>query len=241
MSLGAGLLALALLVQPRPVYHWRDAQGQPHVTDTPPPPGAAVVEAPPPPALEPGTSALPAPRHGRPVRQREAGLSPVQRAAWEAVDQRLALARSRNDTRILKAVADSLVDDCLWNGGLWARPVLPVLAVALLGLLGWWLALGQGLALRVPILGAFLLLGLAFGQVLLATFLYQPQARRLRQNLELLELHLGGRDLSPANEALLLHRYQAVENAAHALQPPWRFPAEVAALRRDVKRVVIDP
>ena len=235
-----GLMALLLLPQPRPMYHWRDAQGQLHVTDAPPPPDAVMVRMPSASSAiqpEPPGAARPA----RPVRAREAGLSPVQRAAWQALDQRMALARSRNDPRTLEAIADSLVDDCLWNGGLWARPILPVLAIAVMGLLGWWLALAQGLALRIPILTGFLLLGMAFGQMLLAVFLYQPQAYRLRRNLALLEVHLGGPDLSPAHAALLQQRYRALQEGAGTFQPPWRFPAEVLALRHALKQVVVDP
>ena len=241
MGLAAGLLTLALLVQTRPVYHWRDAQGQPHVTNTPPPPGAEVMDAPPPQAVVPGTPD-PAyrPRANRIPRDHEL-LSPAQRAAWRDLDQHLADARSRNDLRTLEAIPDSLIDDCLWGSGLWALPLLPLLSVGLMALLGWWLALGLAPGLRIPVISAFLLLGMAFGQLLLASFLYHPQALRLRQNLELLELHLGGREVSAAHEALLQERYRALERAAEPLQPPWRFPLETARIRREMKRVVVDP
>ena len=71
VTLAPGLLALALLLPQkpppqRPMYQWRDAGGQVHVTNTPPPPGAEpVVEPPPPPAVEPGRpegQAMPYPR-----------------------------------------------------------------------------------------------------------------------------------------------------------------------------------
>lgn len=241
MSLAAGLLALALLAQPRPMYHWKDAQGQPHVTNTPPPPGAELVEAPPPPAVEPGRPDPPFRPRAKRSGLRVADLSPAQQAAWKALDQHMAKARERKDTRTLAAVSDSLIDDCLWGGGLWALLLLPLLSIALLGLLGWWLALGLGTGARLPLLGGFLLAGAAFGQLLLASFLFHPQAQRLRENLELLEVHLGGKVVSSANQALLQQRFKAVEDAADPIQPPWRFPARVADLRRDMRRVVVDP
>jgi hypothetical protein len=198
------------------------------------------MEAPPPPAVEPGQSE----RRPRPIQDHHASpssLTPAQQAAWRALDRRLAQARSQQDTHTLEAIADSLVDDCLWGRGLWAIAFLPVLSVVLLGLLGWWLALGLGSGARMPLLGGFLLLGTAFGQLLLASFLYYPQSVRLRQNLEQLEHHLGGPALRPANQELLQRRCRDLDQAAGLLQPPWRFPARVVELRRDLKQVVVDP
>ena len=242
MILAPGLLALALLVQPKQVYQWRDAKGQPHVTNTPPPPGAELMEPPPPSAVaegRPGSAGRPrSPR----MDHRRAALSSAQQAAWRALEARLAGARAQHDRLTLEAVTDSLINESLWGGGLWAIPLLPALSVTLMGLLGWWLALGLRPGTQLPVVGGFLLLGLAFGQILLASFLYHPQAQRLRENMELLELHNGSlREVRPENQALLQRRYQAVEDAADPLQPPWRFPAQVAALRRDVQRVMVDP
>ncbi len=247
MTLASGLLALALLLPQkpppqRPMYQWRDAGGQVHVTNTPPPPGAEpVVEPPPPPAVEPGHPEPPFRPKANRSDQLKGELSPTQKAAWRALEEHLTKARGRNDRRTVEAVTDSLIDDCLWGSGLWAVPLLPVLSLALMGLLGWWLALGLGAGTRIPILAGFVLLGLAFGQLLLASFLYHPQALRLRQNMELLELHSGGKELRPANQARLVERYRALEAAADPLQPPWRFPLQVAALRRDMKQVMVDP
>jgi hypothetical protein len=241
----AGLLVLALLGQAQPhTYYWRDAAGQTHITNTPPPPDAEVLEAPPPPAVEPGKTIRP-----EMVRQstslgghRQVTLSPVQRQAWGALDEHLAKARSQGDRQTLEAVADSLISDCLWGNGLWAMPAAPILTLALMGFLGWWLAIGLRPGLHAPLVAGFLLLGLALGHLVLNVFLYHPQAVRLRQNLELLEQHLGtDRALRPDHHKRLLQRYQALEQAADPLQLPWRFPLEVRTLRTAMKQVMVEP
>jgi hypothetical protein len=169
-------------------------------------------------------------------------LSPVQQQAWSVLDERLAKARSEGDHGTLEAVADSLINDCLWGHGLRAMPVAPVLTVALMGLLGWWLAIGLRPGLHAPLVAGFLMLGLALGHLVLNVFLYHHQAVRLRQNLELLEQHLGtGMALRPDHQRLLQQRYQALEQAADPLQPPWRFPLEVRTLRAVMKQVMVDP
>ena len=242
MTLAAGLLALALLVQPREVYHWRDAKGQPHVTNTPPPPGAERVEAPPPPAVEPGHPEPPIHPKTSKMDRRRGTLSAAQQESWRALDQFLTSARQRGDSQTLQAVVDSLVSDSLWGSGLWAIPLLPILSITLMGLLGWWLALGLKPGSQLPLVGGFLLLGLAFGQILLASFLYHPQAERLRQNMELLELHMGGgKEPRPEAQARLQQCYQNLERSADPLQLPWRFPGQVGILRREMKKVMVDP
>jgi hypothetical protein len=237
------LATLALLGQPSRTYYWRDAAGQTHITNTPPPPEAELLEPPPPPAVERGR-----PGHRiQPLRQSEnregipVVLNPAQQQAWEALDQHLIKARAAGDTRTLEAVANSLIHDCLWGNGLWAMPILPILSLVLMGLMGWWLALGLNPSFRNPMVGGFLVLGLAFGHLLLNIFLYHPQSARLRQNLELLERHMGGRAPRPERHTQLQERYQALEQAAEPTQVPWRFPAEVEALRETVKRVMVDP
>ena len=244
MIRAAGLMVLAtlaLLGQPSRTYYWRDAAGQTHITNTPPPPGAENLEPPPPPAVELGKPGARRPDEGRGTRP-PAVLDPVQRQAWTALDAHLAKARATGDRRTLEAVADSLLQDCLWGSGLWAMPALPVLVLVLMGLMGWWLALGLAPNLRIPIVSGFFLLGLAFGHLLLSTFLYHPQSLRLRQNLELLENNLGtGRPLRPEGHALLQKRYLALEAAAEPTQAPWRFPGEVQALRETVKQVMVEP
>ena len=88
----------------------------------------------------------------------------------------------------------------------------------------------------------FLLLGLGFGHVLLHAFLYHPQASRLRQNLELLEQHMGtGKALRPEHRALLQQRYKALDQAADPFQSSWRFQEEVRSLRAALKQVMVEP
>jgi hypothetical protein len=241
----AGLLVLALLGQAAPrTYYWRDAAGQTHITNTPPPSDAEILDSPPPPAVERGRT-----HHPEVVRQstslgghRQVPLSPVQQEAWMALDGRLAKARSEGDQRTPAVVADSIISDCLWGHGLWAMPAAPVLTVALMGLLGWWLAIGLRPSLHLPLIAGFLLLGLGLGHLLLNVFLYHPQALRLRQNLELLEQHLGtGQAPRQDHQRLLQERYQAVEQAADPLLPPWRFPLEVRSLRAAMKQVMVEP
>lgn len=245
MIAAAGLLVLALLGQDQPrTYYWRDATGQTHMTNTPPPADAEILEPPPPPAMEPGRAGV-----LEPIRQSahrgehsQVVLTPVQRQAWEALNDRLAKARAEGDRATLEAATDSLIGNCLWGSGLWAMPALPLLSVLLMGLMGWWLALGLRPGFQIPLVGGFLVLGLAFGHLLLSVFLYHPQAVRLCQTLELLEHHMGtGKALRPEHRALLKQRYQTLEQTAEPLQVPWRFPAEVKVLRETMKQVMVEP
>ncbi|WP_306590547.1 DUF4124 domain-containing protein [Geothrix sp. 21YS21S-4] len=245
MTLGAALLLLALAGPSPRTYYWRDPAGQVHITNTPPPADAEILQGAPSLAMEsrkagaaetpalrkPGADLLPSPE-----------LSPAQAETWAALDAHLARARAEGNRRALEAAADSLIDDSLWGGGLWMRPALPLLSVALLGLMGWWLALGAQPSVRLPLLGGFLLAGLALGHLLLTLFLYHPQAVRLRRNLELLERHMGaGRPPSPERRALLQRGYGAVDRAGEPTEVPWRFPQEVAVLRDTVKQVMVEP
>jgi hypothetical protein len=240
-----GLLVLALLGQAQPsTYYWRDAAGQTHITNTPPPPDAEVLQAPPPPAVEPGKASRPEavrPSGGLDG-QSQVQLSPGQQQAWKTLEEHLAKARSEGDRQTLQAVADSLISDCLWGQGLRAMPIALLLTVALLGLLGWWFALGLRASLRAPLIAGSLLLGLILAQLLLNVLLYRPQAARLHQNMVLLEQHLGrGKALRPEHHRLLQQHYQALKQAADPLQPPWRFPMEVKALRATLKQVMVEP
>ena len=139
-------------------------------------------------------------------------------------------------------LTDALIQDCLWGSGLWAMPALPVISVLLLGLLGWWVALGLRPTFHVPLMVGFLVLGLLSGHLLLNGFLYHPQAVRLRQNLERLEHHMGtGKALRPEQRALMQQRYLALEQATEPFSAPWRFPAEVKVLREAMKKVMVEP
>jgi len=243
--IAAGLLIVALVGQPQPrTYTWRDSAGQTHITNTPPPADAVILEPPPPPAVGPGQpdQSESARRNTGRADHRPVWLNPPQQKAWQALDQRLAQARAQGDRPAIEAVTDALIQDSLWGQGLWALPAAPLLAVALMGLLGWWLALGLRAGARLPVLAGFTLLGLVLGHLLLHAFLYHRQALRLRQNLELLEQHLGtGQSMRPEYRALLQQRYQALDQAAAPTQPPWRFPAEVEVLRRAMRQVMVEP
>ena len=245
MNLAIGCLLVVLVGQAQPqTYYWRDAAGQTHITNTPPPADAELLDAPPPPAVEPGKAGRPDLIRQSSLRngQTQAPLSPGQRQAWEALNLRLVKARSEGDRQTLEVVTDSLIRKCLWGNGLWAMPLVPLLSVILLGLLGWWLALGLKAGPKVPLVIGFLFLGLAFGHVLLNVFLFHPQAARLRQNLELLEQYMGtGKPVRPERHALLQERFKFLEQAAEPLQAPWRFPAEVTHLRESMKQVMVDP
>jgi hypothetical protein len=203
-----------------------------------------MLEAPPPVAVEANQpnqpmTLQPGANQGN---QRELVLSPAQQQAWSALDSRLARARAAGDHATLQAVLQSLIHDCLWGRGLWIMPLLPVISVALMGLLGWWLALGLPSGARLPAVAGSLLLGVTLGHLLLTFFLYRPQALRLRQNMELLEYHTGaGRPVRAELRSLLQTRYQALDASAAPLQPPWRFPAEVRSLRETMTKVLVDP
>jgi hypothetical protein len=216
-----------------------------HITTTPPPSDAEILEAPQAPGVEIESVARPEVVHQKNVDRsghRQVTLSPAQKLAWAALDQKLAQARAQGDRRVLEAVTDSLIDDCLWGNGLWVMPVVPLLSVVLMGLLGWWLALGLSSGPKTPLIAGFLLLGLGFGHLLTKLLLYHPQSDRLRQNLELLEHHLGtGQDLRPEYQLRLQQRYLAMEQAAELQQAPWRFPAEVKALHATMTQVMLEP
>ena len=246
MTLAAGLLMLALLGQPQSrTYYWRDAQGENHLTNTPPPADAEMLDAPPPLAVE---VKHPPQRLAQNAEKREEGnppggaLGPAQKAAWDAVNQRLTQARAAGDTATLQTVVGSLIQNSLWGNGLWTLPLLPLLSISLLGLLGWWLALGLPSSARVPLVAGSLAAGLALGQFLLSWFLYRHQANRLHRNLEILEYYTGaGHPVRPEIRSLMQVRYEALERAARPLQPPWRFPFEVRMIRETMAQVMVDP
>lgn len=239
----AGLVCLALLGQAQPrTYYWRDAAGQTHITNTPPPPDAVLLDSPPPSAVEPDRPGqldhiTPGASRGGSM---QVELTPTQQQDWEALDKYLAQARARGDLRAVEVVTDALVGDCLWGSRLWVMPALPVVSILFLGFLGWWVALGLRPVFHVPLVAGFLVIGLVCSHLLLNGFIYHPQALRLRRNLERLEHYMGtGKALRPEQRALLQQRYLALEQAAEPSAAPWRFPAEVMALREAVKKVMI--
>ncbi|HJV23616.1 MAG TPA: DUF4124 domain-containing protein [Holophagaceae bacterium] len=227
------------------VYRWKDEKGKIQITNTPPPPGAPVLEEPPPPmALESDRGdKLLVRQSGGSARSKPADLNPEQQAAWEALDKALGQARRRGDKATLQAVVSSLISESRWSNGLGFVALMPAVALALMGLMGWWIAFNLPGSQRRPLIGAFVFSGLVLGQLMLCQFLYRPQFFRMRLNLTLLtDFYLGG-DLrmGPKNREAVQAHWSKLEAASSPLSAPWRFPAEVSALEDTLKRVVVEP
>jgi hypothetical protein len=249
------LLALGLGAAPRQggperaqaprVYRWKDDKGKMQITNTPPPPGAELLpDAPPPLALEADRGdRLVVRQSGRAARAKATDLTPEQTAAWEALDKAMGDARKQGNRRTMEAVVALLIDQSRWSNGLGFVALLPLVALALMALLGWWIAYNLPRLQRQVIIGAFTLSGVVMGQILLSHFLYRPQFFRLQLNLTLLTDHYLGGDLrvGPKNREALRARWAALEAATDPLNAPWRFPAEVEALEDTLKRVVVEP
>lgn len=227
------------------VYRWKDEKGKIQITNTPPPPGALVLEEPPPPmGLEADRGAkLLVRQSGASARSKPTDLAPEQQAAWEALDKALGEARRRGNKATLEAVVSSLIHESRWSNGLGFVALMPLVALALMGLTGWWIAFNLSRSQRRPLIGAFIFSGLVLGQLMLSHFLYRPQFYRLRLNLTLLtDFYLGG-DLriGPKNREAVQAHWAALDSACSPTAAPWRFPAEVNALEATLKRVVVEP
>ncbi len=227
------------------VYRWKDDQGKIQITNTPPPPGAVVLEAPPPPlGLEPESGLKIVVRQSQNgVRSKPSDLSETQKASWAALDKALAEARRKGDRATLQAVASSLIQFSRWGSGLGYVALMPGVALALMGLLGWWAGYTMPREQRLPLIGTFVLTGLVLAQLFLTHFLYRPQYFRLQLNLTLLtEYYLGGDvRLGPKNRETLHAHWKALEAASAPMAAPWRFPAEAEALEETLKRVMVEP
>lgn len=227
------------------VYRWKDEKGKIQITNTPPPPGAQVLEEPPPPmGLEADRGAkLLVRQSGASARSKPTDLAPEQQAAWEALDKALGEARRRGNKATLEAVVSSLIHESRWSNGLGFVALMPLVALALMGLTGWWIAFNLPKSQRRPLIGAFTISGIVLGQLMLSHFLYRPQFYRIRLNLTLLtDFYLGG-DLriGPKNREAVQAHWTALDNASSPNAAPWRFPAEVNALEATLKRVVVEP
>lgn len=227
------------------VYRWKDEKGKIQITNTPPPPGALVLEEPPPPmGLEADRGAkLLVRQSGASARSKPTDLAPEQQAAWEALDKALGEARRRGNKATLEAVVSSLIHESRWSNGLGFVALMPLVALALMGFTGWWIAFNLPKSQRRPLIGAFTFSGIVLGQLMLSHFLYRPQFYRIRLNLTLLtDFYLGG-DLriGPKNREAVQAHWTALDNASSPTAAPWRFPAEVNALEATLKRVVVEP
>jgi Domain of unknown function (DUF4124) len=258
MLLGA-LLSLALLAPPAqaPVgaaqknvkpeqkpqtYYWKDAGGQTHITNSPPPPDATLIDMPSVTAIERETRILPIRQSAGRKNTDLPDLSPAQQVAWKNLEQLIVDARSQRDIKRLESVIELLIHEYRWSDGLWAMPMLPLAALAVLCLLGWWVALGLKRDLRWPVISLFGLAGLMLAHVMLSAFVWRPQCLRLRVNLTVLERHLGeDKTISDAHRRELQARYKALEESSYPTALPWSFPAAVDDLEATMKHVVIEP
>lgn len=236
------LSAVLLSAQPQ-IYRWRDRSGKEHITNTPPPPGATRLDVPPAQgAPDPQASGAPAQdpsRKGTPAQL--PGLEASQAEWWSALDQRLEVARARQDTAAIEAIVEGIFREALWGKGAWALPVLPVATLALTVLLGWWISRGRSQPLAASLVLLSILGGLAFGQLTLSRFLYRMQFARLRSHLYLLENHLGGKLPRGSHRTALAQHLAALEAAARPVAPPWAFPLECRNAEDTMVKVALDP
>jgi len=234
----------AALAAQSDIYRWKDKKGKEHVTNTPPPAGAVPLEVPPPKnqkdaeANPDGPVTDQVPKVTEPLLP---GLNDQQRERWKALDQRLEEARTKKDTATIEAVVEGLFRESLWGNGLWAIPLLPLATLALVSLLGWWVATGLRQPLAGILIGVAVIGGLALAQVTLSRFLYRNQFLRLQTNLAILEHHLGGKLPRASNRQALQHHYTALEAASRPLAPPWAFLFEARAAEETMIRVALEP
>lgn len=233
------LWGLVLFGQQPKLYRWKDPQGKEHVTNTPPPGGAVPLDVPPlenkkEPEHQKSTVSLPPAKAPR-------GLTTIEEG-WRSLGLRLREARIRGDRTTLDHAANKVATDALWGDGLWALMFLPVAALALVTLLGWW---GGG-ALRgvaghlVTVL--FLLAGIGLAHFCLGRFVYKAQAQRLRSAAAALQAQLVEPGTMP-NEGFraLEIKGAALEDGLTLSAPPWRFPNRVAAFKEALVRAVANP
>ncbi len=232
----------AVGTQPKPVHRWKDEKGKVQITNTPPPPGAEILDGPPPPlGVETEQSSRFLVRQSLGTAKRHpTDLTPSQREAWEALEKHLDEARKHGDTKVLEAVASSLLGDSLWGNGLGWVALIPFLTLAVCALLGWWLAFGLKSSQRLPVIGAFAAFGLLAAQLLVGHFLYRPQFYRVKLNISLFTEHYLGseKQLTPQQRERLTKHFAALEEATGPFSLPWSFYSEVDDLENTLKQVV---
>jgi Domain of unknown function (DUF4124) len=236
-------LGLALVAQ-SDIYRWKDKKGKEHVTNTPPPAGAIPLKVPPPQNQkeeEANSGGLVADQTPKPPEAPLPGLTGKQLERWKELDQRLEEARTKKDTTTIEAVVEGLFRESLWGNGLWAIPLLPLATLALVTLLGWWVASGLRQPLAGILIAIALLGGVALAQLTLSRFLYRNQFLRLQTNLNILEHYLGGKLPRASNRQALQQHYAALEAAARPLAPPWAFLLEARVAEETMVRVALDP
>lgn len=237
------LLAAVLLPAQPQIYRWKDRSGKEHITNTPPPPGATNLDVP---AGQGGNGAPSAPAPAEEAARKQApaptaGLSPAQAERWRALDQRLEEARNKQDSAAIEAVVEGLLREAQWGGGMWAVALLPLAVLALMGLLGWWIAGGLRQPLSAAVLVASVVAGLALGHLTLARFLYGIQYHRLQATLNLLQGNLGGKLPRGSHRMAIQQHLATLQSASRPSAPPWAFPLECRSLEDTMVKVALDP
>lgn len=226
------------------IYRWKDAKGKLYITTAPPPPGTKEMGLPPEQNTKAAELLKPLPKPG-PVQLSappDQPLSESQRGFWELLAQSLGDARAKGDRVELEAAADRIFNDSFWGNDLWVLPALPLASLLLLVLLGWLLASRMKGAAKGLVMVFFLVLGFVAAQVTLARFVYKAQVQRLTGNLMLLELNLGGgKSLSQDHKENLDARLKALDDGTHAASLPWKYIQEAAAMKQDLRQMMVDP
>lgn len=227
-----------------PMYRWRDAQGQEHVTSTPPPPGARLLASPEmhPSAPVGSDATLPASTAKEDRAAIITTLDQLRKTYWEGIETRSRRARAAGDLDSLDDIADSILLDALWGHGLWAVAGIPGILMIMGILAGWWLGSRHGRFAKVLCLFLGILSALGLSHVAVTRFLYRTQAQRLRLSLTLLPHFLGnGVLLRPENRQALTRHIQTLEAAASPRSAPWIYPLEILSIQETLRRVVAHP
>lgn len=233
------LLGLTLLGQEPKLYRWKDSEGKEHVTNTPPPGGATPLDVPP---LENKKEPEHASSSAAPTQAQNRKNLNAWEESWRILGIQLREARAKKDLPALERATTQVMRKALWGDGLWALATLPVAALALVTLLGWW---GGG-AVRGPaghlITVLAFLVGLGLAHLCLGRFVYTPQAQRLRDAAVALQAQLVDPGTTPSEafrnlEALGVSR----EEGLHPTAPPWRFPKWVMAFRQALHQAMVNP
>jgi hypothetical protein len=162
--------------------------------------------------------------------------------SWRILGIQLREARAKRDLPALDRATSKVMRAALWGDGLWALATLPVAALALVTLLGWW---GGG-AVRGPAGHAItvlsFLVGLGLAHLCLGRFVYKAQAQRLRDAAVALQAQLVEPGATPGEAFQKLEALgQSREEGLHPGAPPWRFPKWVMAFRQALLQAMVNP
>lgn len=233
------LVSVALFGQQPQLYRWKDRDGKEHVTNTPPPGNATPLVVPP---LEnkkepEHDKAKAVPAHA--LNQPNHGAS---EESWRVLGLQIRAARTQGDLPTLQQTAQKVLRHALWGDGLWALALLPVAALALVTLLGWWIGgTVEGVAGHLITVLAFVA-GLGLAHLCLGRFIYRAQAQRLREAAAALQ----GQLLEPESQPTaalqdLQAKGAALEEGLSPKSPPWRFPSRVTAFKQALQQAMVSP